>query len=110
MTHQLLLLNQIQFQRLELGSELWETAVSLSYEQVLSDYELQELNTLFQKRHLLEHRDGIVDEKYLSRVPESTLSTGQRIVVSTADVDNLVTMIQKLSSAITRAVEEADQN
>lgn len=97
------------FQRLEQGSELWETAVSLSYEQVLSDFELKELNSFFQKRHLLEHRDGIVDEKYLNRVPESALSTGQRIVVSSTDVDNLVTLIQKLSSAIARAVEEARQ-
>lgn len=98
------------FQRLEQGSDLWKSAIDLSYDQVLTGDELRELNTLFQKRHLLEHQDGIVDEKYVTRVSESTLSIGQRIVVSTTDVDNLVSLIQKLSTAIGKAVEQARQS
>ena len=57
----------------------------------------------FQKRHILVHNEGIVDDKYIKRSGDSTYQVGQRIVVAASDIRRLVDLIGKLASEI-RAV------
>lgn len=85
------------FQRIPDGSKLWSDAVGSGYEDWLSGEELATLNILFQRRHLLAHTEGIVDQKYIDRSEDSTYQLGQRIVVSESDVRQLVHLITKLA-------------
>ena len=70
------------FQRLDDGSDLWKYACSKGYEDWLDGTEFSDLKILFQKRHILVHNEGIVDDKYIARSGDSTYRTGQRIVVA----------------------------
>lgn len=90
------------FQRLDRGSDLWRNATGNSYEDWLTATELDQLKLLFQRRHLLAHTDGIVDEKYLNNSGDATYRIGQRIVITTDDVVTMATLTAKLGDAIRR--------
>ncbi len=87
------------FQRLQNGSELWKELIGKGYSDFLSSAELERLRVLFQRRHLLAHREGIVDQKYIDRSSDINYDAGQRIVVKEEDVLNMVSIIKKLVSA-----------
>jgi len=71
-----------------------------SYQDWLSKNEYQELNILFQKRHLLAHSEGIVDEKYIQKSGDSNYKIGQKIVVKEKDIKTIVTLINKIVNEI----------
>jgi len=91
------------FQRLDRGSELWRETTGKGYEDWLAPGELDHLRVLFQRRHLLAHTDGIVDQKYLDNSGDSTYRVGQRIVVTANEVVEMASLTAKLGDAIRRA-------
>jgi len=88
------------FQRLDQASGLWKDAIGKGFDAWLTDGDIRTLNTLYQKRHLLAHNEGIVDSKYIHNSNDSTYKEGQRIVVSGRDIESLVTILNKLGKAI----------
>lgn len=88
------------FQRLDQASELWKEAIGKGFDAWLSTDEISTLNTLYQKRHLLAHNEGIVDSKYIQKSGDATYKEGQRIVVSGRDIESLVNILDKLGKAI----------
>lgn len=92
------------FQNLSESSALWRSAVGKGYENMLSAAELQELESLFQKRHLIAHRNGIVDQEYIDRSGDKTYSIGQRLVVQEAAVLRLADLLSKLAGELKKVV------
>ena len=90
------------FQRIDEASELWRAACAEGYEDWLDGPELSDLKLLFQRRHLLLHTDGIVDQAYLDRSGDTDYQLGQRIVVSPSDVRRLVHLVKKLADNMRR--------
>ncbi|MGM0783595.1 MAG: hypothetical protein ACQEUM_05760 [Pseudomonadota bacterium] len=88
------------FQRLDQASSLWEQAIQKRFGDWLTDEELAKLSVLYQKRHLLAHNEGIVDERYIEKSGDSTYKAGQRIVIREHDIELLVTALSKLSEGI----------
>lgn len=85
------------FQRIDQGSELWRSATDESYKDWLTQDELHDLRTLFQRRHLLAHAEGIVDQRYLDKSGDVAYRVGQRIVVRPSDVERLHDLVGKLA-------------
>lgn len=85
------------FQRLNDGSELWREVLGQGYDDWVSEVELSDLNVLFQRRHLLQHTEGMVDERYLRKSADKTYRVGQRIVVSRADVERIADLVETLA-------------
>ena len=92
------------FQRLDGGSDVWRATIGEGYEDWLTPVELQELRVLFQRRHLLAHREGLIDAKYLQKSGDTTYRIGQRLVVSAADVFRMVVLVKKLGTALRTAL------
>lgn len=88
------------FQRIDEGSELWHSAVSKGYESWLTAQELSSLKVLYQKRHILAHNDGIIDQRYVEKSGDSTYKAGQRLVVSKGDIEVLLSLLDKLGSGL----------
>ena len=88
------------FQRIEDGSNLWRDALGAGYEKWLSSSELDETKIQYQKRHLLAHQEGIVDERYVKNSGDASYKVGQRLVVSTADVESLLKLLGKLGQGL----------
>lgn len=92
------------FQNLEESSVVWSNATSVGYEDILNAIEYQTLNKYFQQRHLLEHRDGIVDQLYIDRSNEHRFGIDQRLVVTGSRVSELASIVEKLSDGITALI------
>jgi hypothetical protein len=88
------------FQRLDDASSLWRQASGKGYGDFLSASELQRVKLLFHRRHVLSHRQGLVDQKYLRNSGDTCYKVGQRIVARDADVMDLVELIAKLTSGL----------
>lgn len=88
------------FQKLDVGGELWSDIFGESYTDWLSGYEYQRLNILFQRRHLLQHTEGIVDDKYITKTNDCSYNVNQRIVIKEKDVLELVGYVSKLVNNI----------
>lgn len=98
------------FQRLEQGSQLWETAIHKSFDHWLTDTDFEKLKVLYQKRHLLAHNEGIVDQQYIKKSGDFSYKQGQRIVVSERDIDDLIRCLEKLGKGLEAACESAKLN
>ncbi len=92
------------FQRVDDASTWWRQAVGLGYEAWLLPVELIRLRIMYQRRHLLTHQQGIVDQAYLDRSGDLDYRALQRIVVRASDVLELVSVLEKLAAGIRTAV------
>jgi len=97
------------FQRLDQSSQLWKAACTHRYEDVLSGGEMADLKQLFQRRHLLAHRDGIVDQEYIDRSGDGSYAVGQRLVVKPESILRLAGLLHQLSVGIRSWVSGSPQ-
>ena len=85
------------FQIVEKGSKLFNNATGKGYDEWLNKSELQRMNLLFQRRHIIEHNGGLVDERYINQSGDNSYTLGQHIVVQKKDAEELLSIIKKLS-------------
>jgi hypothetical protein len=88
------------FQNLEVGGGYWFSKWGENYQCWLTEDEYRRMNLLFNQRHLLSHTEGIVDEKYIQKSEDYTYTAGQRIVVHSKDVLDLIKYIEKIVDVI----------
>jgi hypothetical protein len=93
------------FQNLDVGNKLWAEILDVDCTDWLNESEYSRLNILFQRRHLLQHTEGIVDEKYLLKSSDTKYKVGQRIVVKESDVLELLDYIKTLTNQIRNRIE-----
>lgn len=86
------------FQNLFEGSRIWRDAFGKGYDDHLNVAELTELSRLFQQRHLLAHREGIVDADYIAKSGDTTYREGQRLVIRERSVVHALNLVEKLGT------------
>lgn len=84
------------FQRVNDGSECFRTLTGHGYNDFIGNNGVLELGILVNRRHLLTHGNGIVDDRYLRNSGDTSYELGQRIVVNNADLTNLLNLIDKI--------------
>jgi hypothetical protein len=92
------------FQNLSESSVLWRNATGNGYENLLSRTEMSDLERLFQKRHVIEHCNGIVDQDYINKSSDTTYAVGQRLVITEAMVVRLAELVSKLAGELQKLV------
>ncbi|QDV90934.1 hypothetical protein RAS2_20190 [Phycisphaerae bacterium RAS2] len=93
------------FQRIDDASEWWRVSTGSGYDSWLRPAELTRIRVLYQRRHLLVHRQGIVDQSYLDRSGDSAYRLSQRIVVRAEDVSELAGLLEKLAAGLRSAIQ-----
>lgn len=88
------------FQMVEKGSNLYREVISYGYEKWLNEEELDKMNLYFQRRHILEHNNGIIDQKYIEKSNDITYKIGQRVIIKIEDVYELLDIIKKLTNGL----------
>jgi hypothetical protein len=88
------------FQNLAVGSELWQQAYGRNFEDHLGAANLAELNRYFQQRHLLAHKDALVDADYTQRSGDGAYTEGQRIVIKEAGARKCLLLVAQLARAL----------
>ena len=98
------------FQRVDDGSALWQAAAGQGYDAHLSGGELGVLRLRFQQRHVLGHKQGIVDQLYIDRSGDTSYSVGQRLVIREHDVLELADVVEKLAGGLRGVVQKTKGN
>jgi predicted RNA-binding Zn-ribbon protein involved in translation (DUF1610 family) len=88
------------FQNLDRADDLWQNLTGEGYDCWLAIQERQLLLVCTNQRHLIEHKGGIVDNKYLQNTGDTTYRTEMRIVVTAERVIELAKVVQKLVTSI----------
>lgn len=88
------------FQNLTEGSALWQAAYGSGYDAHLDAAELATLIRYFQQRHLLAHREGLVDADYIAKTGDTSYREGQRLVIREAAVRNCLAVVEKLADGL----------
>ena len=88
------------FQIVDKGSKLFLDATGKGYDEWLTKGELERMNLLFQRRHILEHNGGIVDDRYLKQSGDTSYVLGQHVIVRSEDAIELLGIIKKLSAGL----------
>jgi hypothetical protein len=88
------------FQNIEKANKLWMDLFGQGYVTRLSESERIDFEEYTQKRHLIEHKGGIIDSKYLEITRNSKVSMGDRILVNPKDIIELGCIIVKIIDSI----------
>jgi len=67
-------------------------------------------NDSFQKRHLLTHNLGLVDEAYIEKSKNKTAVVGERIVIEQTEVNDLISDVDILGLFVLTTLELSDSN
>lgn len=97
------------FQIVEKGSDLFEKHTGKGYSEWLDVEEINKMKLLFQRRHLLEHNDGIVDQKYIEKSGDYSYSVGQRLIVREKDARELLVIVRELCDGLLSIKEAKDK-
>ena len=98
------------FQIVEKGSLLFKEAIGKGYEEWLSQEDMTDLNMLFQQRHIIEHNNGIIDERYIHNSGDTSYKVGQRVIVRNQDTLRLLNHIRKITDGLKSMVTKIDRN
>ncbi len=88
------------FQRIQEGNNLWITLAGKGYVDWLTPLEFEEQKTMTQQRHLLEHKGGIIDQRYIDRTRDIRYLVGERLIVSKHAVLQLCDIVMKIMTGI----------
>ncbi len=88
------------FQRLDDVDALFAEQVGTAISTAVAEETWERLQVVFQQRHILIHKQGIVDEDYLRRVPTAPQKVGQRLVLARSDAEQALDALE----AVVRAV------
>ena len=88
------------FQILDKGSALFERLTGKAYSEWVTADQLKFMSLMFQRRHLLEHNSGFVDQKYLDKTNDPGYKIGERIIVYVDEVRKLQAITLALGNGL----------
>ena len=88
------------FQIVDKGSQMFEKYTGYNYLSWISKSDFEFMNITFQKRHIIEHNNGIVDQYYIDKTGDNNYSVGQRLIVKDVDAYKLLGILRKLGDGI----------
>ena len=91
------------FQRLDDTADLFAAHAGVDLVALAGERRWSDLKAAFARRHVLVHRDGIVDERFLELVPSGGLRVGQRLVVTRRQAEAALDDLEALVTAVAHA-------
>ena len=88
------------FQRIDDASQLWQQAAGQGYGAFVTASQLARMKLFYQRRHVLSHRQGIIDQPYITKSGDTGYAVGQRLVVRDRDVLELTDLLERLSAGL----------
>ena len=101
------IVERISFQNLEGAKRNLEDAFGIDLSSEVAADEWRSLVRAFQKRHLIAHKMGVVDQDYLAKATDSEAIVGRRIQVLPEEVRDLVQLVGKVARGLSVALAEA---
>ncbi|MCE5344056.1 MAG: hypothetical protein LLF96_10820 [Eubacteriales bacterium] len=96
-------LKQNIFQRLDDGDKLWTELIGVGYHNWISDSEYNLLKRCFQERHILQHKEGIIDQDYIDKSGDIRYTVGQRLIIRQDEINDYLAIAEKLGKQVINA-------
>lgn len=87
---------EIQFQNLSGARRRVRDAFAFDFADVLNADQWDQVCRVFQKRHLLAHKMGVIDDDYIRKANDATAVVGRKITVSRDEVTAIIGLIELL--------------
>ena len=88
------------FQIVDKGSRLFGDKLGHPYLDFITADECGFINLMFQRRHIVEHSNGFVDQRYIDKSGDTAYTIGQRVVIRSKDVFRFLQIVRKLSAGL----------
>jgi hypothetical protein len=89
------------FQRLGDAADLYREHLDIDLPASIGRGDWEHLIQIAAMRHVLVHNAGIVDSRFLDRLPEWPQQTGQRIQIKQSDAENFVALLERVAAVLT---------
>lgn len=90
----------IQFQNLGAARRRVQDAFALDFADVLTPDQWEQACRIFQKRHLLAHKMGVIDEDYVNKTNDPSAVVGRKITVSQNEVTATIGLIEAVGKRL----------
>ena len=91
---------EIRFQNLQGARRNAIEQFRFDFADDLSTDEWEFISRVFQKRHLLSHKMGVIDEDYVQKAGDPLAVAGRKIHVQTEEVERALEVIQRLGDRL----------
>lgn len=101
---------KVSFQNLKNANQTLKAKFAIDMESLMESGDWKFLVTSFQKRHLLAHSMGVVDEEYLSKTSDQSATIGRKIPLDIDSISRLSQLLSDLGEKLTTAVHYSKQD
>ena len=91
---------ETRFQSLSGARRNIEDAFRFDFADVLSEQEWSFISRMFQKRHLLSHRMGVIDEDYVAKADDPVAVLGRKVQVNPDEVQRSIAIVKRLGDRL----------
>src|SRR5260370_19180607 len=85
---------QISFQQILKADELLRAFFGIELLKGVSNTDRDFANKMFNRRHILTHNGGRVDQEYLDRTSDSSVRLNQKVVVRSREIEQLLHLLK----------------
>lgn len=96
----------ISFQNLAAAEDALQTLFAFSLRSTVAANEWTLLVRCFQKRHLLAHKMGVVDEKYIKATGDANAIVGRKVAIVSQEVGDLLDAVATLGHGLLKCLEQ----
>lgn len=97
--------NKTSFQNLRGAQKRVLDLFGYDLESAVSRAEFEGAHTLFQKRHLIAHKLGVVDQAYVDSTGDASLATGRKVTVDPAEIEAMVEVLRHIAEELRTHLE-----
>lgn len=102
-------INKISFQNILTTKEKMTELFGINIDKAISDQDWAFLTIEFQKRHLIMHKLGVIDEDYIRKARDPDAIIGRKIIITQEEIRNLIRILKLLSQYIEISFREINQ-
>ena len=103
-------MDKISFQNLDSAKENFLDAFGIDLSADLAPDAWRAAATAFQKRHLIAHKMGVVDQDYITKTGDTRAVVGRKISIDADEVRGLARIVSKLASRLSNDLQRLGTN
>ena len=96
---------RISFQQILKADEMLRRFFGIDLLKNVPDADKDFLNKMFNRRHILTHNAGRVDQEYLDRTSDSKLRLHEKVVVRSREIARLIPLVKAIATNLFRGYE-----
>lgn len=90
----------VSFQNIERARQRVQDLFRVDFATGLDETQWRSVCRGFNKRHLLAHKMGVVDQQYVNQTGDTSIAVGRKIIIDPNEVRELLTLVRKLGKTL----------